>query len=95
MQRGNRRTTWQVDMNGRQHEIVLNWTYWGGKREVVLDGDVISSERRPLLWWSEQPFQIDDEACKVVTRPQKINTTEFHVELFVGDRLVPAQGGSR
>lgn len=90
-----RKTTWRVEANGSEHEVVLNWSYWGGRREVVVDGEVIDSRRRPLLWWSEQPFQIDGQQCKVVTRPQNINVAKFEVELFVGDRLVPAQGGSR
>lgn len=95
MQRGRRRSTWQVDANGGRHEVVLNWTYWGGRRELVVDGQVISDQRRPMLWWSEQPFQLDGQPCKVVTRPQKINVAKFEVELFVGDTLVRAQSDAR
>jgi len=90
MKRGERRKTWQPDVNGSRHEVVLNWTYWGGKRELVVDGEVASRERRPLLSWSDQRFQLDGQACKVVTRPQRVNIAKFDVELFVGNTLVPA-----
>ena len=95
MARNVRRTTWRVDVDGRPHEVVLNWTYWGGKREVVLDGDVVAKQRKPLLWWSEQAFRVDGQACRVVTRAQKANTLEFDAELFVGDTLVRAQSDTR
>jgi hypothetical protein len=90
-----RRSTWHVDENGSRHEVVLNWSYFGGKRELVVDGQVVSDQRRPVLWWSEQPFQLDGQPCKVVTRPQNINFAKFEVELLVGDRLIRPQSEAR
>jgi len=90
-----RRRTWRADVNGGQHEVVLNWTYWGGKRELVVDGEVVSDQRRPLLWWSEQVFQLDGQPCKVVTRPRNVNVAKFEVELFVGDTLIHPQSDGR
>jgi len=51
--------SWTVNVDGAQHTVVLDWTYWGGRREVSLDGQAVGSSTIPMRWRSEQAFQID------------------------------------
>jgi hypothetical protein len=82
------RATWNIDVNGEQHLVELNWTYFGGERELIVDGQVANDNTIPFRWTSEQKFTIGGQEGRVVTRPQRINVAAFDVELYLGDRLI-------
>lgn len=83
--------TWNVALDGTTHTVQLNWTYWGGEREVVVDGTVVNEDRKLLRWESDQHFDIDGHHFNIVTRPQALNVTAFDVDLFEGNtRIDPA-----
>ncbi len=87
--------TWKVDLDGKTHTVQLNWTYWGGEREVVVDGIVVNEDRKLLRWESDQQFTIDGHECQIVTRPQSTNIAAFDVDLFVGKTLIDAERDER
>lgn len=41
------RKSWKVDIDGAQHSVVLDWTYYGGRREVTVDGRGVSKSTIP------------------------------------------------
>lgn len=79
---------WTIDLDGREHTVTLNWTYWGGEREVLVDGRVVNENQKLLRWESNQEFEIDGHQCAVITRPQHPNLVEFDIELLVDGRAV-------
>ena len=34
------RKTWTIDLDGTSHEVVLHWSYWGGKRKSSWTDDI-------------------------------------------------------
>ena len=76
------RTTWDVDVEGQSHTIVLEWTYFGGDREFSIDVNLMDDNQPPMCWSSEQPFAIDGHQGRVATRPQKINIAAFDIEPY-------------
>lgn len=62
---------WTVDIDGGEHTVVLNWTYYGGRREVVVDGRAVSKNTIPMRWRSEQAFEIDRQPAVVRTQPAR------------------------
>jgi len=87
--------TWNVELDGKTHTVHLNWTYFGGAREVVVDGNVVNEDRKLLRWHSDQHFDIDGHDCHIVTRPQRVNVTAFDVELFEGNTIIDAERDER
>lgn len=79
---------WTIDLDGREHTVTLNWTYWGGEREVLVDGRVVNEDKKFLRWESHQEFELDGHHCAVITRPQRSNITEFDIELRVDGRVI-------
>ena len=84
------RKVWQVDVGGTQHEVVLQWTYWGGDRQVLLDGELIHSDSQLMRWKSEQPFKIDGHTAVVRTKPKTKVSPYFVISLEVDGREVPS-----
>ncbi|SHH20137.1 hypothetical protein SAMN05443575_3416 [Jatrophihabitans endophyticus] len=63
---------WNVDVDGRAHEVTLKWTYWGGERDVYLDGELVAESTLLLRWKSDQEIDIDGHTARVVTRPHSL-----------------------
>ncbi len=84
------RKVWQVDVDGTPHEVVLNWTYWSGDRQVLLDGELVHSDAQLMRWKSEQPFKIDGRTAVVRTRPKTKVSPYFVISLEVDGREVPS-----
>lgn len=82
------KATWQVDVEGQPHTVVLEWTYFGGERHLSIDGHVVDDDTMPFRWSSEQPFTIDGHNGRVVTRPQMVNVAAFDIELYLAERLI-------
>ena len=67
--------TWKVALDGTTHTEQLNWTYFGGEREVRVDGTVVNEEHKMLRWNSDQEFTLDGHRCRVVTRHSMSSST--------------------
>ena len=88
--------SWIVDLDGRTHTVVLDWTYYGGRRQVSVDGQVVDSSRVPMRWRSTQAFEIDGYRAVVRTRPSGPLSPLFVIDLEVdGKAVVPEAGKSR
>jgi len=64
------RKSWTVEIDGARHEIVLLWSYWGGAREVEVDGSTVDRSRVPMRWRSEQSFDLAGHRAVVRTGPR-------------------------
>lgn len=80
--------TWTVDTGGTSHEVALDWGYWGGRREVRVDGEVVDSSTVPLRWSSTQEFDLDGHRCVLTTRPSSKLSARFRIELEVDGEAV-------
>ncbi len=80
------KATWNV--NGTPHQIVLEWSYWGGERTVTVDGTIVQQDGQPMRWQSNQMVEIEGEPFAVVTKPQKVNIGAFDVELHRGEDVL-------
>ena len=82
---------WQIEVDGQQHEVELQWTYWGGERNVLVDGTIVDADTQALRWKSDQSIDVGGKRCVVITRPKKVNKVAFDVLLEVdGQELTPA-----
>ena len=88
------RKSWTVDLDGDQHTVVLNWTYFGGRREVVLDGQVVDESTIPMRWSSEQTFEIGGRPAVVRTKPRRNLSPYFVITLEVDGQPVEPDPGS-
>lgn len=77
------RKTWKIPVDGEEHRVELNWSYWGGAREVLADGKVVNHDRMPMRWRSEQTFDLAGHEVKVITKPSKPLSGYFKIELTV------------
>lgn len=81
---------WNVDVDGQQHEVRLEWTYWGGQRDVYVDGVIVDGDTVPFRWSSTQPIDVGGKRMAVITRPREINKAAFDVLLQAdGTELKP------
>ncbi len=87
------RKVWNVDVDGSQHEVVLNWTYYGGARQVVLDGTLVDDDTKAMRWKSEQAFDLAGHRAVVRTRPKRRISPYFVVSLTVDGRDVAPEPG--
>lgn len=85
------RKVWQVDVDGKQHEVALSWTYWGGDRQVHLDGELVHSSSQAMRGKSEQPFQIDGHTAVVRTRAKTKVSPFFVISLEVDGKDVASE----
>ena len=84
-----------MDVDGTSHEVVLHWTYWGGKRRVELDGQDVANSTVPMRGQSEQRFEIDGHPAVVRTRPSMTISPLFVITLEVdGHEIEPRSGRS-
>ncbi len=89
------RKTWTVDVDGRRHAVVLNWTYWGGHRQVVVDGRVMGESSRRMRGHSEQAFEIDGHPAMVRTMPSWRMSAKFVITLEVDGGAVRPEAGKK
>ncbi len=89
------RKVWRVELDGAAHEVVLNWTYWGGDRQVVVDGALVGDDTRAMRWKSEQRFDLAGHPAVVRTRPKAKVSPYFVVTLEVDGDVVPPVAGPR
>jgi hypothetical protein len=88
--------SWTIDVDGGQHSVVLNWTYFGGRREVTVDRQVVSKSTIPMRWRSTQGFKIDGHPAVVRTKPSGPLSPWFVITLDVDGKAVePDPGKSR
>jgi len=90
------RKSWTVEVDGTEHEVVLEWTYWGGQRKLSLDGQLVHKSTIPMRWSSTQPFEIDGRPAVVRTRPRRMMSAWFVIDLEVdGQTVKPNAGAAR
>ena len=88
------RKSWTVELDGEKHAVVLNWTYYGGDRQVTLDGEVVGNDTKPMRWKSEQAFMLAGHRAVVRTKPAKRISPYFVITLEVDGKLVEPDWGS-
>lgn len=74
---------WTIEVDGQQHDVRLEWTYWGGQRDVYVDNQIMDGDTVPFRWSSTQAIEVGSKRVAVITRPQKINKAAFDVLLEV------------
>mgnify|MGYP000329788969 CR=1 FL=1 len=84
-------TIWNVELDGATHEVRLDWTYFGGRREVFVDGVQRHVSVIPMRWRSTQEFEIDGHPCVVATEPSSLISPYFRISLRVDGRVVEAE----
>lgn len=90
------RKSWTVDVDGTEHVVALDWTYYGGRRRVSLDGAVVDESTVPMRWRSEQSFfDLAGHPAVMRTRPSKRFSAYFLIELEVDGRLVESVTGRK
>ena len=47
-----------MDLDGTEHLVTLDWTYYGGRRRMSLDCAVVDESTVPMRWSSEQLFDL-------------------------------------
>lgn len=82
-----------MELDGARHEVVLLWTYWGGAREVQVDGSTVDRSRVPMRWRSEQSFDLAGHRAVVRTRPSSRFSPWFVITLEVDGRTVEPDAG--
>jgi hypothetical protein len=87
--------SWNVDLDGERHEVKLLWTYFGGKREVEVDGTVVEKSTVPMRWRSSQSFDLAGHAAVLTMRPVRPLSKYFAIALTVdGTEVEPNPGSS-
>ena len=86
--------TWKLDLDGDAHVVRLDWTYWGGLREVFIDGEQRHESVVPMRWKSSQAFEIDGRHCVVKTEPSALLSPKFRISLEVDGQPVASEPGS-
>ena len=82
---------WNLDVDGSTHEVKLEWTYWGGDRDVYVDGALVSESKLLLRWKSDQEIEVAGRTARVITKPHSVaHAARFTVLLeFQGKELEP------
>ena len=88
------RKVWNVDVDGARHHVALNWTYWSGHRQVVVDGELADSSARPMRWASEQAVDVAGRTAVVRTKPSSRVSPWFVITLEVDGRRVAPEPGA-
>lgn len=80
--------SWKVASGGTIYAVDLLWSYWGGHREVQVDGQTVERSTIPMRWRSRQSFELADGEAVVETRPAKSISPYFSISLgFNGDEI--------
>jgi hypothetical protein len=88
------RKSWTVDVDGAQHAVVLNWTYYRGGRQVTVDGQVVDESTVPMRWKSEQAFTVAGHPATVRTKPAGRVSPYFVITLEVDGKPVTPDPGT-
>lgn len=81
--------TWNLDVAGAQHEVKLEWTYWGGERHVFIDGKEVDGSHIPMRWKSTQEVEVEGKQIVVITRPHSVtHPSRFDVLLEVDGKEI-------
>lgn len=87
------RKTWTVDIDGTQHKVALDWTYWGGDRQVSVDGDVVNKDTKLLRWKSAQEFEVAGHPALIKTEPARKISSQFVISMELdGVEIEPDPG---
>lgn len=89
------RKTWTVELDGMTHVVALDWTYWGGDRQVSVDGRVVHRDTRAMRWRSSQDFDLGGHRALVTTAPSRRGSAFFAIALEVDGRVVDPDPGQR
>jgi len=87
--------TWNLDVKGTRHIVVFDWNFFGGKREIKVDGAVVNTDSKLLQRESDQSMTIGSEQASVVTRPQAGNPNAFGLEFHPEDRVLTPDSNER
>lgn len=83
-----KKKSWKVASGETTHTVDLLWSYWGGHREVQVDGETVDRSTVPMRWRSKQSFELDGREAVVETRPTKPISPFFSISLrFDGDEI--------
>lgn len=85
---------WKFEVNGDSHIVQLDWTYWAGRRDVLVDGKPRHESVIPMRWKSSQAFEIDGSHCVVTTEPHGTLSPMFRISLRVDGELIEPESGS-
>ncbi|HMS46422.1 MAG: hypothetical protein WAX12_15080 [Candidatus Microthrix subdominans] len=87
--------TWKFQLKGEDHIVRLDWTYWGGRREVFVDGQQRHESIIPMRWRSSQVFELEGSHCVVTTEPTGLMSPKFRISLEIdGEGIKPQPGSS-
>ena len=86
--------TWTFDLDGQTHVVRLDWTYWGGRRDVWVDGVQRHESVIPMRWRSSQAFDIGEHQGVVTTAPTKTISGRFRITLEIDGQPIEPEPGS-
>lgn len=87
--------TWKFELDGETHVVRLDWTYWGGRRNVTVDGVERHESIVPMRWRSTQEFDVAGHQAVVTTEPTITISARFKISLTIdGQRIEPEPGSS-
>lgn len=78
-------------LDGTEHEVRLDWTYWSGRREIYVDGIQRDERSERMQWKSTQRIEVDGHACVVRTEPTRLISARFRITLEVDGREVRSE----
>ncbi len=84
------RKTWTVDVDGQQHVVALEWTYFGGRRRVSVDQHVVEDSHVPMRWKSTQEFAVGGKPAVLTTKPKSV--VMFVISLEVDGKEIRGDG---
>ena len=81
------RAFWSVELDSETHIIELDWTFLGGLRRIIVDGQMVSSQPHLLRFWSDQQFEVGGKAASLVIRPRSIFFKPLGLELQISGKV--------
>lgn len=85
---------WTVTCDGVDHVVSLEWTYFGGRRDISVDNKAMRTSIWPMRWKSEQHFTLDGRDAVVRTRPYRKAPWLFVISLEVDGVEVASDSAS-
>ena len=85
--------TWNFPLDGADHVVRLDWTYFTGRREVFVDGKQRHESVIPMRWRSSQPFEIEGRNCVVTTEPTWLLSPQFRISLKIDGKTIEPESG--
>lgn len=72
---------------------MLLWSYWGGARQVQVDGATVDRSQVPMRWRSEQAFELAGHRAVVRTKPSSRISPWFIITLELDGRTIEPNAG--